>query len=282
MTTTPDSHVSLPAKTAFSNADKIFEGRFWNDFIDPYDYTKDVPPPQWNELMSDVGSFVPMFTTDGELTTGYAEIMSGYFAKVNAAVNTPATRTVYMDSNIALTDGSAKLGDTETPPHVIPNLYEAIVGLHTISNEIDERVHSIEMGNENSTADKGLFVAHSDNKFTITAGNGFDANVFDNKATAALSTATLNFTASAIEFTVDAKDDVGAPTTRTYNLAAIIEAIQELNRRTMFMDTDAPFLSGVYFADDTTDTLVSAAIHQGTQDYLPGARVQAAVNSADP
>lgn len=265
------AHVTLPAKTAFENADNKFGDSFWNTFIDPADYTSVVPPPRWSEHMSNV-EYKPEVTEQGEYTTDFTTQLDTYLNAMNAAINTSASRTVYMDSNIALTDGTAKLGDA-TGPHVIPNLYEAIVGLRDVSQEIDERVHSIEMGNENSTADKGLYVSHASNKFTITAGNGFSEGIIDNKATDAVTTAILNFTASSIEFTVDAmKEDGKTKESRTYNLAAIIEAIQELNRRTMFMDTDAPFLSGVHFADVNEDVVISAAMHARTPDHLPAAR----------
>lgn len=44
----------------------------------------------------------------------------------------------------------------------------------------------------------------------------------------------------------------------TYNLGAIIEAIQELNRRTMFMDIDMSFNGAMSYADYTTATIPSS------------------------
>lgn len=57
--------------------------------------------------------------------------------------------------------------------------------------------------------------------------------------------------------------------TIVYNLGAIIEAIQELNRRTMFMDTDMSFAGAIHYGDVTAD--IADAGHEGIADGLPGA-----------
>ena len=93
-----------------------------------------------------------------------------------------AKRTVYMDSNIALTDGTAPVssGSAKT----IPNLYEAI-------NDMDTRIDRIDKEYGVSTADAGLFVTHhaggnnpyksfiredNTNAIEITAGNMLNAD----------------------------------------------------------------------------------------------------------
>lgn len=56
----------------------------------------------------------------------------------------------------------------------------------------------------------------------------------------------------------------------TYNLGAIIEAIQELNRRTMFMDIDMSFNGAMSYGDYVSD-IVTAGAYGHVLDGLPGA-----------
>jgi hypothetical protein len=58
--------------------------------------------------------------------------------------------------------------------------------------------------------------------------------------------------------------------TMTYNLGAIIEAIQELNRRTMFMDIDMSFNGAMSYGDYVSD-IVTAGAYGKVLDGLPGA-----------
>ena len=69
------------------------------------------------------------------------------------------------------------------------------------------------------------------------------------------------------QFTPDGKS--GENATIVYNLGAIIEAIQELNRRTMFMDTNMSFSGAIHYSDVTAD--VNGAEHETIPDGLPGA-----------
>ncbi len=64
-------------------------------------------------------------------------------------------------------------------------------------------------------------------------------------------------------------DEITIPSVMRYRLGAIIEAIQELNRRTMFMDTNMPFASGISYGDTTDD--ITNASHEAIVDGLPGA-----------
>ena len=68
-------------------------------------------------------------------------------------------------------------------------------------------------------------------------------------------------------FTPDGKES--ANTTIVYNLGAIIEAIQELNRRTMFMDTNMSFAGAIHYGDVIAD--INGASHETLADGLPGA-----------
>ena len=56
----------------------------------------------------------------------------------------------------------------------------------------------------------------------------------------------------------------------TYNLGAIIEAIQELNRRTMFMDIDMSFNGAMSYGDYVSGNVKSGAYGK-VLDGLPGA-----------
>ena len=76
-------------------------------------------------------------------------------------------------------------------------------------------------------------------------------------------TNTKNFAADGTESTAE------TAATIVYNLGAIIEAIQELNRRTMFMDTNMSFSGAIHYGDVTTD--VNGAEHETIPDGLPGA-----------
>ena len=58
--------------------------------------------------------------------------------------------------------------------------------------------------------------------------------------------------------------------TTVYNLQAIVEAIQELNRRTMFMDTDISFGAAMSF-NDVAETDIPYATQEKTEDGLPAA-----------
>ena len=86
-----------------------------------------------------------------------------FLEHADTVINTTGTRTVYMDSNIALTDGS-KLA--REGARVIPNLYEAIDGLRLgeeilakQTKDLISTVADIDRTHGPSTADAGLFVS---------------------------------------------------------------------------------------------------------------------------
>ena len=58
---------------------------------------------------------------------------------------------------------------------------------------------------------------------------------------------------------------------RTYNLGAMIEAIQELNRRTAWMETDMSLAESLKSIDNIEDnTTNTGAFYNNTIDLLPG------------
>ena len=119
---------------------------------------------------------------------------------------TPAGRTVYIDANIALTNGNGPVGQGEAI--TIPNLYEAI-------HNMDERIEKIADTHGPSTADAGLFVTYnsseviagsdtqqvitlSPSEFTDTAR----ANATEGKAAGGTDTHVFRISAPNIEFEV--------------------------------------------------------------------------------
>ncbi len=58
---------------------------------------------------------------------------------------------------------------------------------------------------------------------------------------------------------------------RTYNLGAMIEAVQELNRRTAWMETDMSLADSLKYIDNIGDnTTNTGAFYNNTTDLLPG------------
>ncbi len=82
----------------------------------------------------------------------------------------------------------------------------------------------------------------------------------------------LSHAVTTSEITVGTKKtDLQVSSEMTYNLGAIIEAIQELNRRTMFMDTDMSFNGAMSYGDYQKD-VTDDTIHYGAVlDGLPAA-----------
>lgn len=91
--------------------------------------------------------------TQSAFTNNVAEWLNNNDAK------SLADRTVYMDSNIALTNGAGKIGEVGVKS--IPNLYEAIKNL-------DDRVESINTTHGPSTADAGLVITSGDGEITMS------------------------------------------------------------------------------------------------------------------
>jgi hypothetical protein len=93
------------------------------------------------------------------------EAITPYLRRVCAAVylawgdGNAARRTVYMDSNIALTDGSAPVGSGTAK--TIPNLYKAIHDMDTRIVDMDTELDKISQSHGPSTADAGLFVTYN-------------------------------------------------------------------------------------------------------------------------
>lgn len=86
---------------------------------------------------------------DNDMYDILGEVVHGI--TTNASVNDkykPADKTVFLDANVALTDGSQRIADGgETKPKIIPNLYKTIEDISKMAAA--------------STADKGLFVKSS-------------------------------------------------------------------------------------------------------------------------
>ncbi len=95
-----------------------------------------------------------------------AELLWQMYAKRRAIASAkPATRTMYIDSNIALTSGTACINGKDNAPKIIPNLFNAIETLQEKTNRISKWAESHKHGpipttgtGELSTADKLLYV----------------------------------------------------------------------------------------------------------------------------
>ena len=278
-----------------------------------------------------------------------------FVTKLERSMSIASPRTVYMDSNIALTDGKRKVA--EEGANVIPNLYEAVIGLRRGDEAHDRRITEVEgkvgelsqlkagIASDNlvsainsvkqaadgyiSTADKHIFAIREDDRVTICPGSSTDGNisntVHDARSEHAQPISTLRLSAKDVEFEVAApvtnayiingfidnkfiydpadvkaihnpsaylwapiesnNEDIGIigehghiyvkeedgyhlyvphaviqenitiekevidvnhGKTLVYNVASIIEAIQEINRRTMFIDTNNAFQCGIH------------------------------------
>ena len=76
----------------------------------------------------------------------------------------PAENTVFINANIALTDGSSKKFNTDNKtPRTIPNLYDTLSALATKISSIYDRIEV-----ELSTADKYLYVTKDSGLVTIS------------------------------------------------------------------------------------------------------------------
>lgn len=72
-----------------------------------------------------------------------AELLWQMYAKRRAIASAkPATRTMYIDSNIALTSGTACINDKDNAPKIIPNLFNAIESLQEKTNRISKWAES--------------------------------------------------------------------------------------------------------------------------------------------
>lgn len=154
----------------------------------------------------------------------------------------------------------------------IPDTIQTVNGI-TLSKDETYALVPVE-GSTITGADDGNTVADS------LLCNLFKYDTTNNKYILAVSHMKVT---SAMELKYTKKDDaisaeITVPSVKRYNLGAIIEAIQELNRRTMFMDTDMSFQSGVEY-NDTHENTVPGALHTKTDDGLPAA-VNGSVESA--
>ncbi len=187
----------------------------------------------------------------------------------------PAENTVFINANIALTDGSCKKFNIEgKTPRTIPNLYDALTALATKISDIHNQINT-----SYSNADKYLYVTkdETDKSVTISPGN-FNENTntteIDNASekiqiTNGKGTTSIAITNNDIQFTI--KPNADDTDSHTYNLGAIIEAIQELNRRTAFIDSTMTFDEAKNHFDVNDGDSVTGASYQKIDDGLPAA-----------
>ena len=142
----------------------------------------------------------------------------------------PAANTLFINSNIALTDGAdKKIGKSKT----IPNLYDAIDTMATKINQLNNR---ITINGENITLNGG--------DITLNGGD-------------------INFKCKGFK-----KD--GKETEAIITIQAIVEAIQELNRRTAYIDSTISFGEAVdYF--DVHEEEIDGVYANKLDDGLPAA-----------
>lgn len=187
----------------------------------------------------------------------------------------PAPRTVYMDSNIALTDGKAPVGSGNAK--TIPNLYEAI-------HDMDTRIDAIDKDFAISTADAGLHInpiVTDDSKkkyanflrkpsstsgiavpgIEISVGDGFEDGVIKRNADKAqkIDDYNMHFRANEITFTVSNPNQI------------INEAYKIIETPT------TPFIKNVDYDDENEvyvteafDAINIADTAQGTAENLIG------------
>lgn len=186
----------------------------------------------------------------------------------------PAENTVFINANVALTDGSSKkFNIADKTLRTIPNLYDALTALATKISNID-----VQINKEYSTADKCLYVTKDESNKTVTISPGkvtetnknatdVDGNINSIHITSGNKSTSIAISNNDILFTIKPDDNSDS---RTYNLGAIIEAIQELNRRTAFIDSTMNFHEAKTYLD-TNDSIVEGAMYQGLDDELPAA-----------
>ena len=153
---------------------------------------------------------------EGYTAIGDTEGVPGFMAKIDGIRNKPTDRTVYMDSNIALTDGRNRAKDGA---RVIPNLFDTIEGLKLGEEILARKVEQFQSEHRPSTADGGLFVdfltaESEENKALQHADSTKDifrlspakidtgAGITDRTAKEANHAVGLNFDADEISFTV--------------------------------------------------------------------------------
>ena len=185
----------------------------------------------------------------------------------------PAENTVFINANIALTDGSSKkFNKDDKTPRTIPNLYDALTG---IAIKISELYTKIE--NSLSNADKYLYVTKDKETGSVTIYPGKfdeddnttkkdeDAEIIQIKHGSG--PASIDITNNDIQFTIKPYEDTEAT---TYTLGAMIEAIQELNRRTAFIDSTIGFQEAKKHFDVNNDD-INGANYEKEDDGLPAA-----------
>ena len=170
-----------------------------------------------------------------------------FVTKLERSLSIAPPRTVYMDSNIALTDGKRKV--TEEGANVIPNLYETVIGLRRGDEIHDRRITEMEgkvgelsalkagIASDNlvsainsvkqaadgciSTADKHIFAIREDDMVMICPGSSTNSNISDTIHDAhsehVQQINTLRFSAKDVEF------EVAAPVTNAYIINDFVE-----------------------------------------------------------
>lgn len=130
--------------------------------------------------------------------------------------------------------------------------------------------------NDYSTADQLLYVSGNGNSIVITPGNGgkdkgkataTDSNVTSVQIKCGTGPASIKITNNDIEFTIKPNNNAAE---HTYNLGAIIEAIQEFNRRTGYIDSTMSFADAKNHFDVNKDP-ITGTNYGGEDDELPAA-----------
>ena len=145
-------------------------------------------------------------------------------------------------------------------------LFQSEVGIFVVNGD----VYIKELGNKclisHNEKYKPIRIGESDSVYCCGRVIGTDGIISNHCRLSADLTISTD-TTDTKQFTPDGKEAANA--TIVYNLGAIIEAIQELNRRTMFMDTNMSFAGAIHYGDVTTDVI--GAEHETAADGLPGA-----------
>lgn len=130
--------------------------------------------------------------------------------------------------------------------------------------------------NDYSTADQLLYVSGDGSSIVISPGNGskdkgkatdVNSNVTSVQIKCGTGPAAIKITDSDIEFTIKPNSNTAE---HTYNLGAIIEAIQEFNRRTGYIDSTMSFADAKNHFDVNKDS-IDGAYYGGEDDELPAA-----------
>lgn len=222
------------AANAFKAADNAMQGYISAIYAPINDAFNDTQKPHgWDRVMGSAE-----FSEDNA---------KDFVTKLERSMSIASPRTVYMDSNIALTDGKRKVA--EEGANVIPNLYETVIGLRRGDEIHDRRITEVEgkvgelsqlkagIASDNlvsainsvkqaadgyiSTADKHIFAIREDDRVMICPGSSTDDNISDTIHDARSEhdqpINTLRLSAKDVEF------EVAAPVTNAYIINEFVD-----------------------------------------------------------